>query len=485
MARAATGQLIRNAMGFSVRVRVGPGAGDRPAILLDARREGEARARAALLADLALRLRPHASPDEVRQLLTLGGQARTERELAVVLEACEAIAKGQTVRASAVAVPTFAAFAEEWTSGRLRKAHPDHVRRKDPEDDIQVLADYINPVVGPKRITDVTLEHAERVMAGLPSRLAPRTRKRIAQCMSKVLSLAVYPGRHIAANPIPREWMPKIDKSANKAKACLYPEEDAKLLSCEAVPLDRRIAYGILAREGMRASELGDLRWRAVDLERGRVRLDVNKTADPRAWALSPDVVRVLAWWKKRNEAGEGDLVLAGLYLGDGAWHLRGDADWTPGDKTKRLGDLRTAGITRPELFERTAVRLPIRLHDLRATFVTVSLANGKTEQWVTDRTGHRSSQMLATYTRQARTWSELALGTLQPLDALLPELSNERPALPKPVAPLGEPLTPSEPPRTPPEGQSFGHRMGTEESHLGDLNPRPAVYETAALPLS
>jgi hypothetical protein len=54
---------------------------------------------------------------------------------------------------------------------------------------------------------------------------------------------------------------------------------------------------------------------------------------------------------------------------------------------------------------------------------VTVSLANGKTEQWVTDRTGHKSSQMLSLYTRQARTWQELGLGTLQPLDELLPEM--------------------------------------------------------------
>jgi|CZKU01.1.fsa_nt_gi hypothetical protein len=76
----------------------------------------------------------------------------------------------------------------------------------------------------------------------------------------------------------------------------------------------------------------------------------------------------------------------------------------------------------RAELFERSASRMPIRLHDLGATFVTVSLANGASEQRVTDRTGHKSSQMLAPYTRQARTWSELALGLLSPLDAVSPE---------------------------------------------------------------
>jgi integrase len=77
----------------------------------------------------------------------------------------------------------------------------------------------------------------------------------------------------------------------------------------------------------------------------------------------------------------------------------------------------------RAELFERNASRQPIRLHDLRATFVTVSLANGKTETWVSDRTGHKSSQMIALYARQARQWNELALGPLGALDELLPEM--------------------------------------------------------------
>jgi len=118
--------------------------------------------------------------------------------------------------------------------------------------DKQLLRDYINPKLGKRRLPDVTLEHAEEVMQALPPHLGPRSRRHIAQCMRKILSLAVYPGRHIVVNPIPREWMPKIPKSANKAKSCLFPDEDAKLLSCAAVPLERRVAYGILMREGMR-----------------------------------------------------------------------------------------------------------------------------------------------------------------------------------------------------------------------------------------
>ena len=282
-----------------------------------------------------------------------------------------------------------------------------------------MLRDFINPQVGPTRIADVTLEDAERVMSRLPSDLAPRSRKLVAQCMRKVLSLAVYPGRYLGSNPIPREWMPKVPKSANKAKACLYPEEDAKLLRCRKVPLERRIAYGILTREGMRASELESLKWRDLDLEHGRVRLDQNKTDDPRAWALSPDVAATLEWWKKRTRGEPDDLVLR-MSFGQGPRALRGGED-----PKKEPGDLRLAGVTHPELFERSTSRQPIRLHDLRATFVTISLANAKTEQWVTDRTGHKSSQMVSLYTRQARTWAELGLGTLEPMDRLLPEMNG------------------------------------------------------------
>src|SRR5262252_8259709 len=40
--------------------------------------------------------------------------------------------------------------------------------------------------------------------------------------------------------------------------------------------------------------------------------------------------------------------------------------------------DLVRAGVDRAQLFERTAERQPIRVHDLRASFVTLALAIGK-----------------------------------------------------------------------------------------------------------
>ena len=57
--------------------------------------------------------------------------------------------------------------------------------------------------------------------------------------------------------------------------------------------------------------------------------------------------------------------------------------------------DLKAAGVSRAVLYEQSATRQPVRVHDLRATFVTVSLANGKNEGWVMDRTGHTTPHML------------------------------------------------------------------------------------------
>jgi integrase len=84
---------------------------------------------------------------------------------------------------------------------------------------------------------------------------------------------------------------------------------------------------------------------------------------------------------------------------------------------------LKLAGVTRSQLFEANESRLAIRAHDLRATFVTVSLALGKTEAWTTDRTGHRSSQMIYAYKRAARTHAELKLGGFTPMWEAIPEL--------------------------------------------------------------
>jgi integrase len=255
-------------------------------------------------------------------------------------------------------------------------------------------------------------------MRSLPSELASGSRRQVAQLLHRVLKLAAYPARLIERSPLPKGFLPK--PSAKKAQQWLYPEEDLRLLRCEDVPLRHRMLYGFLAREGMRRSEAMRLCWCDVDMTRGTVTLDENKTDDPRAWVLDPGVAVALERWRKLEcpMAKATDEVFAGSDQGMDEDHLAA---------TFRA-HLTRAGGMRQVLFQRTKARNPIRLHDLRSTFVTLSLALGRTETWVCDRTGHRSSQMVNGYRRAARTAEELELGHLTPLHEAIPELSDNVP---------------------------------------------------------
>jgi integrase len=116
-----------------------------------------------------------------------------------------------------------------------------------------------------------------------------------------VLALAVFPAQIIDRSPLPRGFLPRLER--HKALSYLFPDEDAALLACSAVMLVRRLLYGVLVREGMRTSEALRLSWQELDLVRGHVRLDTNKTKDPRAWALDPGVVAALVAWSTRHNA--------------------------------------------------------------------------------------------------------------------------------------------------------------------------------------
>ncbi|MFW6087882.1 MAG: tyrosine-type recombinase/integrase, partial [Myxococcota bacterium] len=416
MPRKATGSIrFRNGK-WEARVTVGPSK--RPSFQLPTcRSEEAAQERANLLAELAQRLRKAGHEDLAPQFLERAA-ARDGQGLEDVVAAVGRLCAGE------VAVPgkertavTFRELADQWTSGELHRRWPDHVRKKAPKSvqmDRYWLERHVLPIVGDVPLVDFTLEHAERVMASLPEGLAPATRRQVAQLIHRVLTMAAYPARIIPQNPLPRGFMPPA--RSKKALSYLYPDEDRKLLGCTEVPLGHRVLYGFLAREGMRRSEAGRLTWADVDLERGAVTLDTNKTNDPRAWALRPDVVAALEAWRKL--LGEPERAAPVFVAADGG-ALEAD------HQAELFREhLRTAGVDREALYARTEHRLPIRLHDLRATFITIALATGRSEAWVMDRTGHRTSQMLNRYRRAARSMAELDLGGLAPMVHAIPELA-------------------------------------------------------------
>ena len=143
-------------------------------------------------------------------------------------------------------------------------------------------------------------------------------------------------------------------------------------MACADVPLCYRLLVGSLNHEGLRRGEAFALTWGDVDLERGFLSLDENKTDDPRGWYLSPGVVAALCAWRQRYpEAAETDPI----FLDE---HDRALTDEHLASRFR--AHLQTAGIDRPQLYKHNAKRRRIRLHDTRATFCTIALANGRTE---------------------------------------------------------------------------------------------------------
>jgi integrase len=316
---------------------------------------------------------------------------------------------------------SFREFARKWTSGELHRLFPDHVRDIEHADNVSRLEAYVLPAVGNVRMRDFSIDDAERVMRS--PKIPAGSRRHVAQVVHRILALGVYPGRLLTTNPCPRGWLPRTP--TRRAMSFLYPSEDLALMQAEDVPLVLRLVIGVMDREGMRKEEAATLEWTSLDLESakpgGVIHVDENKTDDRRFWALDVGTAEALRRWRelcpsKRyvfpNEAMPGAR--------DGNRSLRVD------DLAQRLRDsLPLAGINRPVLFARSAARQRVRAHDLRATFITVHLAAGKSETWIQDRTGHRSSAMINRYRRQARQAEELNLGLFSPLHEAIPELAK------------------------------------------------------------
>jgi len=375
--------------------------------------EGQAAERAESIASMVLELRRAGVDTEtIGRLATRAAAAVDGAELEAIDKVAERLIKGElrSVRAPLV-LATFADVANAWTSGELARLHPDHVRTKrSADDDRERLCKYVLPEIGPVPIAKVTLDHALGVMSALPAELTPATRRHVAQVMNRVLKLAVFPLRLRESSPLPVGWMPKIQAKAQRKQAMPYPAELDRLLGCSSEPKAVRILLGFVAREGMRPDEARSLSWSDVDLERGIVRLDRNKTDDPRSWAIRADVARALRLWHvEQGSPAEGLVFPAAV------------------DAVGYRAALARVGVSRRELFEHGKTTTPTGLHSLRGLFVTEALARGMSERWVGDRTGHKSSTMISTYQRRARTFQEASVEPHGSLDVLLGWPADER----------------------------------------------------------
>jgi integrase len=376
----------------------------------------EAKARARRVQSWVNRLRLAGETSSIVTAIEQGALADDEETLSKIGVRVDALTSGTGFdRIESKDGPvTFQTFAERWTGGELARLYPDHVEVKaSVADDIERLTKHVYPHVGGVLLAKFARGDADRIMMNLPAALKKSTRRHVAQLVSRVLHLAVFT-EAIAHHPLPRGWLPKVPNTSTIAKESLLPSEEAKLLAGRSpegktvVPLEYRVAYLFLHREGMRKGEAEKLVWPDLDLERGMVALDENKTDRPRSWVLDAGVASALSQWKAiqggRKASG---AVFTGVQWGQLAHVYRRHCE--------------AVGITRGRLFERKANKLQLRAHDMRAFFITSGMFAGRDALWITDRSGHTTLGMLRTYERDVRRWRELGEAPA-PAELAIPE---------------------------------------------------------------
>jgi integrase len=426
MARKVTGSVYESRGIWYAAITVAEGTRESFAMPTCKTRD-QAEARKDIVNDVVQRLRGAGHEGLVLRFASEAAERPAGKDLDRLLRTVDALCSGKMVPKDLLSEgSTIQEIGEAWTSGKLAQEHRDRVGLRVGADEIDAkLKKHVYPYVGDIPVGLFTEEHGEKVLSKLPESHEQGSRRNVAKLLNRIVNLAVYPLKLIKHNPLPKGWIPKPGPA--KARSCIYPREDVRLMGSGDVPLGLRVLWGYLHREGHRKMEAFGLTFSDFDLDLGTVNLDKNKTDNPRFWVLAPGVARLLRAWKAYREEREGPLAgSAYVFFAHGDRPLEGRVFHAA--RTYR-DNLEAAGIKRPQLFERNANRRQVRAHDTRAAFVTVALTNGRNEVWISDRTGHTSMAEMANYRRAARTFAELHLGDWLPLDQLIPELRAYLPA--------------------------------------------------------
>jgi site-specific recombinase XerD len=164
-----------------------------------------------------------------------------------------------------------------------------------------------------------------------------------------------------------------------------HPMAEAEVVAFFRVidTLEDRTMFLLMLRCGLRVSEVSGVRWSAIDVGQGTLRVDNSTGQVDRVVSLSPDVATALRQWHGLQAAAAGYVFPSrmtrqhGLPLG--ARHIR----------NRMTRYLKLAGITKR-----------YSPHSLRHTFATQLLNAGASLEVLKELMGHRSLQMTLRYTQ-------------------------------------------------------------------------------------
>jgi integrase len=156
-----------------------------------------------------------------------------------------------------------------------RYLHHHEGRKKSLKADHQRLRDHIRPVIGPRKLSEITLAQLERLQRKIRDKTSPATANRCVALMKHIFTTAgkwglldVSPARHLSMFREP----PSRD-------IVLKPDECRRIL--EACDADENIFAAALFKlamfTGRRTGELLSLKWDDIDLENYRATLQDTK----------------------------------------------------------------------------------------------------------------------------------------------------------------------------------------------------------------
>lgn len=336
-------------------------------------------------------------------------------------------------------------FGNMWTSGELLRKFGEVrklKKKKSVHSDRQRLKQHVYPFIGNMRVGSVTEDHIwdafskawiafEKRYGEKPSQA---TKRQVYMVTHRLFSLSIRPGRLRKDNPVTEDVLPT--KGADKLYSYLYPKELLAVLGCVDVPIERRVYYALACYTGLRKGSIAvnkapskgedavqNFLWSAIDLEHHTVISLFNKTGGPLMFAQSDSelpgvrsLIDLLRRWREYSGwPPDSAPVIKTLHC-----KRRGEA-------AALRNDLLLAGVTRGVLFSNTPKIQALRFHDLRATFVTWAKRAGKSDTWITDRSGPVTPSVMARYNRAARTVEDLFMepGPFPDVALAIPELAE------------------------------------------------------------
>lgn len=305
---------------------------------------------------------------------------------------------------------TLAAAFERWLPTRRKK-----IRSADAE--AKWIRKYALPSLGDVPLEELRPKTIARWVEELQDvhGLAARSVRNAHGALSALLTWAVFE-EHILRNPaagLPRGILPRIGRSKRPA---FTRAQVLELLTCEAIPEDRRALYATAAMAGLRTGEVAGRRWRDLEEREGLRALRVATQYDDRPLKgakgedtaervvpLHPELDELLRWWWVRWEAHFGRVP-----TGD---------DWILPRRFDQLGKPRTQNQISKALrrdLDRAGVEHAegLGMHSFRRWFASAAQAGGADKATVREITHRPKGDVLEdSYTR--RSWETLCAAVL------------------------------------------------------------------------